>query len=93
LLGLLDDVLSPESLLSDQPLDLGGPVEGLVALLDLALDNVLPDVVLFAEGKGLSDVVSSLRSESLGYVDVGESFDLLLSLLLDGELDDSEVGA
>ena len=90
LLGLL---LSPESLLGDQSLDLGGLVEGLVSLLDLPPHNVLPHIVLLSQAEELSNVRHSLGSESVGLLGVGDSGDVGLSLLEDGELDDSEIGS
>jgi hypothetical protein len=80
-LGLLVDALSAESLLSDEALDLGGLEEGLVALLDLAPDDVLGHVVLLLEHEHFADVVGSLGSEASGLGIVSEPGDFLLALL------------
>ena len=45
----LDELLAAEAFLSDEALDLGGLVVSLVATLDLALGNVLANVVLLWE--------------------------------------------
>lgn len=92
-LGLLDHSLSPESLLGNESLDLGGLVEGLVALLDLAPHDVLPHVVGLAESEHLPDVVGSLGSELPGLLAVGDAFDLGVSLLGDLQGDDGQVGS
>ncbi len=92
-LGLLDEVLSPESLLSDESLDLGGLVEGLVTLLDFSSNNVLSNVVALSEGEDLSDVAGSLGAESAGLVVGGHAIDVGIALLDDLESDDSQIGA
>ena len=93
--GLLSlfEGLSPESLFGDESLDLGGLVEGLVALLDFSPDYVLPHIVLLSEGEGLSDGGGSLGAEASGLVAVGHAFDFGVSLLGDAQGDDGEVGA
>ncbi len=91
-LGLLIKLLSSESLLGDESLDLGALVESLVALLDFTADNILSDIVLFAESEDLSDVGSSLGAESTG-LDVGShTFDISITLLHDLESDDGQIG-
>jgi hypothetical protein len=82
-LGLLCDSLPSESLLGDQALDLGGRVEGLVTLLYFSAHNVLSHVVLLSQTEEFSQVRHSLRAESSGLLLVGNSRDILLSLLKD----------
>ena len=92
LVALLDG-LSADALLSDKSLDLWGFPEGLVATLDLAVSNVSADIVLFGvQSEHLSDSASSLLTETVGAVSVGDSIDVLLSLLDNSEEDDGEVG-
>ena len=92
-LGLLSELLSSESLLGDESLDLGALVEGLVLLLDFAADNVLSHVVVLAESEHLADVAGSLGSESAGLVVGGNSLDISITLLDDLESDDSQIRA
>jgi len=91
---LLDGALAAESLLGDESLDLGGLVEGLVGALDLTTDNILADIVLLlVEGESLDDVVAALHAELVGAVNVGDTLDLLITLLGDAEEDGSDVGS
>ena len=92
-LGLLGKLLSSESLLGDESLDLGALVESLISFLDFTADNVLSHVVSLAESENLSDVASSLGSESAGLVVSGHTFDVGITLLDDLEGDDSQIGA
>lgn len=92
-LALLVVGLAAESLLSDESLDLGGLVEGLVTLLDLSADNVLGHIVLLAESEDLTDGAGSLGTESSGLLNVGEASDFAGALLENLEGDDTEVGA
>jgi len=92
-LSLLHVGLSADSLLSDESLNLRGLVVGLIANLELSLDDVLGHIVLLLEGEGLSDVAGSLGAESSGSLLVGESGDFTLSLNEDLEGDDSEIGS
>ena len=88
------ELLASQTSLGDQALDLGGLVEGFVLALDLTTNNVLANIILLlVKSEGLDDVVSSLGTESVGASDVGDTIDVLLSLLDNSELDDSEVGA
>ena len=89
----LEEGLSSESLLGNESLDVGGLVESLVTLLDLAAHNVLSHVVLLAEGEHLSDVAGSLGAESAGLVVSGDTFDLSISLLENSEGDHGKIGA
>jgi len=94
LLVALGDLLSAESLLGNESLDLWGFPEGLVATLDGAVSHVLADIILLGiEGEHLSDVVGSLLGESVWAVGVGDTVDVLLSLLDDSQEDDGEVVA
>ena len=88
LLGSLVDNLSSDSLVGNDSLDAWALVEGLVTSNDGSSDNVLSDIVLLSEGEGLSDVVSSLWSESSGLWIVGESNDVVLALNENLEGDD-----
>lgn len=92
-LGLLSELLSSESLLGDESLDLGALVEGLVLLLDFAADNVLSHVVVLAESEHLADVAGSLGTESAGLVVSGHTFNISITLLDDLESDDSQIRA
>ena len=78
---------------SHQPLDLGGLVFLLLALLQGKgpLDHVLADVVLLAQVKKLPDLAGTLGSKSPGDGVVSESGDLSLSLLDNGQVEDGEV--
>jgi len=62
LLQVLFDLLSSDSLFSDQSLDLWWLVEGLVTLFDFSSDDVLSYIILLSESKYLSDIVGSLGS-------------------------------
>ena len=90
-LGGLLELLSSESLFSDQSLDLGGRVEGLVTLLDLSPDDVLGDIVLLSQSESLSDLANPLGTESSWLVGISESGDLGSTLLKDLEGNDAEV--
>lgn len=92
-LALLVVGLSAEALVGNDALDLGGLVEGLVALLDLAADNVLGDIVLLAESESLSDLASPLGTESARLLVVSEASNLAGTLLENLEGKDAKVGA
>ena len=84
----------------DQPLDLGGLGPGLGALgalLEghLAPDDVLPDIVILGQVEQLADVVGPLGSQPVGHSAgrVGDTLDLLLSLLDDDQVEDGRVRA
>ena len=96
LLLALDELLSAEALLGDETLDLGGLVVDLVGVttLDLTASNVLgDDVLLWVESEDGGNLVLSLLEETGTDVLVSASLDLLVTLLHDLKLDDSEVGA
>ena len=92
-LDALGDLLAAEALLSDQALDLGGLVVGLVTTLDLTAGNVFAHIVGLAEAEHRSDVVLSLLEEARADVLVGAASDFLVTLLHDLKLDDGKVGA
>lgn len=77
----------------DQPLDLGGLVPLLLALLEgqRPLDDILTHVILLGEVKQLPDLGSPLGTEPPRDGVVGKSGNLLLSLLNDSHGDDGEV--
>jgi hypothetical protein len=52
----LFDLLSSDSLLSNESLDLGGLEESLISLLDFSSDDVLSDIISLSESEDLSDV-------------------------------------
>ena len=92
--GTLDQLLSAETLLSDQTLNLGGLPVSLVTSLDLSASNVLgDDVLLWVEAEDSSNLVLSLLEEAGADVLVGAALNLLVALLHDLELDDAEVWA
>ena len=84
-LGLLDDLLSADTLLSNQSLDLWSLVVGLVTLGDGAVVHISAHIVGLVEVEVGSDVGSSLLGETVGLGGVGEAGDLLLTLLDDVE--------
>ena len=63
------------------------------ALLDLAADNVLGDIVLLAESESLSDLASPLGTESARLLVIGEASNLAGTLLENLEGKDAKVGA
>ena len=91
LLFFLVGSLSPESLFSDESLDLGGFIEGLVTLLDFSPHDVLSHIILLPQGEHLSDVISSLGSKSSGLITISDSLDLCFSLLGDLESNNCKI--
>ena len=91
-LGDLEELLSSESLLGDESLDLSGLVEGLVALLDFSSHNVLSHVVGLSESEHLSDVAGSLGTTSAGLGVGGNAIDFSLTLLDDLESNNGKIG-
>lgn len=80
--GVLHGLLSAEALLSNESLDLWSLPEGLVSSLDSSVANVLAWVILLLvkveEG---DDVRLSLLLESVWTLNIGNTSDVLLSLL------------
>ena len=100
-LSPLGNRLSAETLLSDESLDLGSLVVNSVflltrlvsaLLLDLTANDVVSHIVLFlVKVEESADSVSSLLTEAVWSISVGDLCDLLLTLFDDSQLDDSEV--
>ena len=91
---LLNDVLAAKASLRDHALDLGALVDGLVTSLDLTLDNVTRDIILLSvKSEGLDDVTTALGTETVGAVNIGDTVDVLLTLLDNTEEDSSQVRA
>lgn len=88
----------PSSLQShggDQSLDLGGLGVRLGTLglgRDLSSDNELSDIVFLGQVEESSDLGGSLGTQSLGQNGVGQSGDLLFTLLDDDNGQDGDVG-
>ena len=78
----------------DEPLDLGGLGVRLAFILagNLTSDDELPDVVLLAQVEEPPDLGSPLGSKTLGEDGVGQTGDLLLTLLDDDDGEDGNVG-
>ena len=81
--------LALQALGGDKTLDLGC----FGGLLDFTADNKLPDVLFLGKVKELADLVGSLGAESAGLHLIGETSNLLLSLLNKDEGHDTEVRA
>jgi len=82
---------SSESLLGDNSLDLGGLVVGLITLGNFSLNNILAYIILLSKGEGLLDLANSLGSESSRSLGIGESSDIIGTLLEDLEGDDAKI--
>merc|ERR1712216_27525 len=87
----LVDSLSSDSLLSDESLDLGRLVEGLVTLLEFSADDVVGEVILASESILLSDLASSLWAESSFTLLVGKAGNFTGTLLENLKGDDTKV--
>jgi hypothetical protein len=84
--------LALETLGGNQTLDLGGLGVVLLALLgDGAADDELADVVLLVETEEATDLGGTLGAETLGDNGVGETGELTLALLDDGQSKDGKV--
>jgi len=90
-LSLLGELLSSESFLSDESLNLGALIECLITLLDFTTNNVLSHIVLFAESKYFTNCAGSLRSLSAWLGISGNSINISITLLDDAESDNSEI--
>jgi len=73
LLGLLVELLSSDSFLSDESLDFRCFEEGFVLFLDFSVDNVLSNIVLLSESEHLPDIVGSLGSKLSRSVSIGDA--------------------
>ena len=90
---LSDDTLSAETFLSDETLDLGWLEESLVSALDLTTNNVLAHIILLlVESEGLDNVVAALLAESVGALNIGNTFDFLVALLHNSQEESSNIG-
>jgi len=86
--------LALETFRSDQTLDLGGLVLGLLPPFlgwEWATDNVLPDIVLLGEVEELADLASTLGSQSPGNRLVGQAWDLTFTFLYDDQVENRQV--
>jgi hypothetical protein len=84
--------LALETLRGHQTLDLGGLGVVLLALTgDGTADDELADIVLLVETEESSDLGGTLGTESLGVDNVGETRDVILTLLDDAESKDGQV--
>ena len=81
----------------DQSLDLGGLGVRLsvrvLGALDFTANDVFPDIVFLGEVEESANLGGSLGTEALGQNDVGQSGDLLLTLLDDNEGENGDLGA
>ena len=86
--------LVAQGAVSHQTLDLGGLISLVAVVLEHAADHELANVVLLRQTEQLADVRSSLRSQTSGLRGglVGESGDLLLTLLHDHQVQHTDVG-
>ena len=100
-LSSLEDSFSADALLSDESLNLGSLVVNSVflltrlvgaLLLDLTANDVVSHIVLFlVKVEESADSVSSLLTEAVWSISVGDLCNLFLTLFDDSQLDDSEV--
>lgn len=81
-----------QALGSNQTLDLGGLGVLLLALLgDSAADDELADVVLLVEAEEAADLGGTLGAEALGNNGVGQTGELALTLLNNGQSENGQV--
>jgi hypothetical protein len=84
--------LALQALGSNQTLDLGGlGVLGLALLGDSAADNELADIIVLGQGEEAADLGSTLGAEALGDDGIGQTGEVVLTLLDDGQSEDGEV--
>lgn len=84
--------LALQALRSNKTLNLGGLGVFLLALLgDGTTDNELADVVLLVETEEFTDLGGTLGTKALGVDNVGQTRDLIFTLLDDAEGEDSQV--
>ena len=94
LLSLHQSLLATQTLVSDETLDVSAFEEGLpAAALDLSRNDVLPDVVFLFQFEEPSQLRCSLGSQTTGHFFVSETLDLVISDLLNGHRNGSEVRA
>ena len=89
---VLDALLVHEGSGGDKTLDLGGLGVGLAVLDNLAADDVLADIIFGGKVEELSNVGSTLGTETLGGLGVGKALDLGVALLDDNKGDDRKIG-
>ena len=87
----LVELLSSDSLFSDESLNLWWFVEGLVSLLDFSSHDILSNIILLSKGEYLSNITGSLGSESSWLLSISDTFDFSISLLGDSECDDGKI--
>jgi hypothetical protein len=83
--------LSLQNLWSDQSLDLWSLGVLLLTLDNLSSDDVLSNVILLGQTEELSDVVSSLWTQSLWNLDIGQTLELTVTLLDDNKGQDGKI--
>lgn len=84
--------LALQALRSNQTLDLGGlGVLGLALLGDSTADNELADIIVLGQGEEAADLGGTLGAETLGDNGVGQTGEVALTLLDDGQSEDGEV--
>lgn len=84
--------LALQALGSNQTLDLGGlGVLGLALLGDGTADNELADIIVLGQGEEAADLGGTLGAEALGDDGVGQTGEIVLTLLDDGQSEDGEV--
>jgi hypothetical protein len=84
--------LALQALGSNQTLDLGGlGVLGLALLGNSAADNELADIIVLGQGEEAADLGSTLGAEARGDDGVGQTGEVVLTLLDDGQSEDGEV--
>lgn len=84
--------LALQALRSNKTLDLRGLGVVLLALLgDGTTDNELADIVLLVETEEFADLGSTLGTKALGVDNVGQTGDIVFTLLDDAEGEDSQV--
>jgi len=79
---------------SNQTLDLGGLGVWLLALtlgLDLTTDDKLADIVFLGETEETADLGGTLGTETLGVDDIGDTGNIVVALLDDGESENREI--
>ena len=89
----LDELLAADTLFSDQTLDLGYFVVGLVTTSDLTLGDIAAHIILLlVQAENGGNLVLSLLEETVRNLLVSAAFNLGVALLDNLEGDDGEVG-